>query len=191
MLDKYIFIVLLIIAIAVNAFYCIRSGRSRNPRIWRVHTMMGTAIIAMLTYIVLLVSKNYTVVYVAYALYYCSVDLILFFLVRFATEFTFVRRRHDSKLLWLKAIIVLLQFVNCFTQILFSVGEKYYGGETYLKPFYTTYFHFHVILCLALATVAIAVFIYKVFTSPIIYWKNGFYCAILSEKTFTNRGNDL
>lgn len=173
MLDKYLFIFFLIITIIIVSCYSFLSGRAKNPKTWRGHFIMGSSTLAMMAYLVTVLSHNEIVSYIAYAAYYMAMDLMIFGFLRFCTEFTGYRRNHDSRLYILKAVMLCdfaMFAVNIFYHFIFRIEQVSIHSQYYLKPVYDAPFAFHIVLDYLMVILCIAILLYKLVVSPAIYW---------------------
>lgn len=173
MLDRYLFIHLLIIAIFVAGVLCVKSGIHRSKKTWRVHMILGTSIVVMLSEIAIVCSTSETLSYIMYAVCFFFSDAGIFFLLRFCSEFTNIRKKHNHKLKWLKLLILLDAvglFGNIFIHKIFVLREAVSGGETFLLPELSMPLMYHLTLAFSMSLAAVILLMWKLITSPNIYW---------------------
>lgn len=173
MLDRYIFILLLTVFIVLTAVFCVKSGQSKNHKLWRAHVMLGATSVALLANAVVVMSQFPTLSYVFYAVYYATFDVAVFFFLRFCTEFTGTRKIHPTRLLVLKILIIIdsiLCFANIFVHFYFTISQHFINGENYYKPTFLAPYYFHVAISTFMILSSVAILIIKLFNSAHIYW---------------------
>lgn len=172
MFDKYIYLLILFIMIGINAVIALKCGRSRDKKLWRSHMIVGAAVITMASYALELLSVSLPMAYVAYSMYYISLDVTLFFFYKFTVEYTGLKKKRNPKHLWIIIPLVIdtiTLVINTFWHFIYELETVEIYGYMYYKPIVELSMLFHSVVTYAIVFAIFITLLYKVLISPKIY----------------------
>ncbi len=165
----------------------IKAGKSERSIAKVIRKLLGTAVLAVVSNLVLMLSEKEIVCMAAYSIFFVCIDWLLCYVLMFAIEYTGyeVKNRWVRKLfgtiLGIDSLSMLLNMVfhHAFTcrQVVTEKGELYYRIDSYL-PYYL-----HLLLSYVLIMLTLILLLMRVRRTPVLYRKK--YLMVLGMLVFT------
>ena len=160
--------------VMIILFMCAGGARKSDKEIGlTVEKLMLMSSLTVFTQLMIVGLAHPVVARIFYNLYFISIDLLLYFLLRFCYEFT---RQKMYKTWWdyaLRIIIgidALLILGNIYGGYICSIQEEVIRGEVFYIMSFTTHYQFHLFLCYVMFVTALLALIRKAANSDPVYW---------------------